>query len=115
VSCNLGNLTSWNPLGLSRSVGGLLYLRLKHGSRNCTDDNYESKHVAKFIIEYIISCVLTEAIFGVSKFRLSKSDWEAYNKCDTHGATWSLRYFGDTAVSATTNSGRLQLKCDGTR
>ena len=26
LSCNLGTLTSWNPLGHSRSVMGLLYL-----------------------------------------------------------------------------------------
>ena len=26
LSCNLGTLTSWNPLGLSRPVMGLLYL-----------------------------------------------------------------------------------------
>jgi hypothetical protein len=28
LSCNLGTLTSWNPLGHSRSVTGLLYLYL---------------------------------------------------------------------------------------
>jgi len=26
MSCNLGTLTSWNPLGYSRPVTGLLYL-----------------------------------------------------------------------------------------
>jgi len=28
LSCNLGTLTSWNPLGQSRPVMGLLYLYL---------------------------------------------------------------------------------------
>jgi hypothetical protein len=28
LSCNLGTLTSWNPLGHSRPVTGLLYLYL---------------------------------------------------------------------------------------
>jgi putative effector of murein hydrolase LrgA (UPF0299 family) len=28
LSCNLGTLTSWNPLGLSSPVTGLLYLYL---------------------------------------------------------------------------------------
>ena len=28
MSCNLGTLTSWNPLGHSRPVTGLLYLFL---------------------------------------------------------------------------------------
>jgi hypothetical protein len=28
LSCNLGTLTSWNPLGHSRPVMGLLYLYL---------------------------------------------------------------------------------------
>jgi hypothetical protein len=46
LSCNLGTLTSWNPLGHSRPVTGLLYLYLylylynrKHAENiaNCMD------------------------------------------------------------------------------
>jgi len=33
LSCNLGTLTSWNPVGHSRPVTGLLYLLPNNGSR----------------------------------------------------------------------------------
>ena len=41
LSCNLGTLTSWNPLGHSRPVTGLLYLYLlKHEDKNIRIQNY---------------------------------------------------------------------------
>ena len=38
LSCNLGTLTSWNPLGHYRPVTGLLYLSLSLFNGVCTQE-----------------------------------------------------------------------------
>jgi len=70
MSRNLGTLTSWNPLGHSRPVTGLLYLynKLKldgvvYGCRTVfyiwpDDGSFEPKHVAEFLILITIYIVL---------------------------------------------------------
>jgi hypothetical protein len=39
LSCNLGTLTSWNPLGHSRPVTGLLYLYYYDDDDDDDDDD----------------------------------------------------------------------------
>jgi len=64
LSRNLGALTSWNPLGLSRPVMGLLYLFLPQWL-NC-----ESTAIALY--SWYISCwKLVDLILAVGTFFLS--------------------------------------------
>jgi hypothetical protein len=45
---------------------------LKHGSRNLSHDDYESKHVAIFIIGNKIRCVLTEITLWIFQWNNSR-------------------------------------------
>jgi len=59
LSRNLGTLTSWNPLGLSRPVMGLIYIYLLQ-RKNIFTRLFTFRYVAKFkklVLNYGVSAI----------------------------------------------------------
>ena len=72
LSWNLGTLTSWNPLGLSRPVIGLLYICISDMYTYCTilvqmiiitslDHSHMCKHICVLSVLKQINCTKTRA------------------------------------------------------
>jgi hypothetical protein len=60
----LRSLTVCKHFGIQRNVQFYLMYR-KHGSKNWPDGDYVSKHVAIFITDNKITCILTEATLRI--------------------------------------------------